>query len=95
MKHFFADTLLDSQQVDIPQVSADQDLITTVLTWSLALAAAICFLIIIIAGFQFIISRGTPDKITKARQTIIYAVVGLAISLSGTIIVGFIAGRLG
>lgn len=90
-----AESILDPDQINIPKPDASPALIETTLTWFIALIAAICFLVIVIAGFQFIIAAGEPSKIAKARQTILYAVVGLIISLIAGTIVGFVTGKIG
>ncbi len=54
--------------------------------------AAIGF--IIFGGFRFVTSMGDPEGIKNARNTIINAVIGLALMILSTTIVSFIAGRL-
>lgn len=49
---------------------------------------------VIYGGIQFIISQGEPDKTNSARNTIINALVGLAITLLSAVLVSFIGGRL-
>lgn len=48
---------------------------------------SISFLIMVIAGLKYVLSAGDPDKITKARNTIIYAGVGLIVAASASLIV--------
>jgi hypothetical protein len=55
---------------------------------------AIALIIIILAGIRFITSQGNPDNLAKARNTIIFAAVGLAVSLGALTIVTFVVGRL-
>jgi hypothetical protein len=43
------------------------------------LTGAVAVIMIIYAGFQFITSDGNADKVSKARQTILYAAVGLVV----------------
>ncbi len=50
------------------------------------LIAAICLLIIVYQGVQFVLSSGEPTKVSKARTAILYALVGLAVSLSATVV---------
>jgi hypothetical protein len=88
----FAQGLVDSNL--LPKASADGSNVQSVLQWVFVIAAVISFLVIVIAGFQMIISAGEPQKITKARQTIMYAIVGLIVALSGATIVTFVIGRL-
>jgi uncharacterized protein YacL len=59
-----------------------------------AITAATALLIITLAGIQYIISQGEPQKTAKAKNTIIYALVGLVISLVGASVVTFVLGRL-
>ena len=62
---------------------------------NLALGAlgAIAVLIIVIAGFQFALSQGNQEKTKKARQTILYAVVGLVVAIAAYAIVDFVLGQ--
>lgn len=50
---------------------------------------------IIYGGVQFVIAQGEADKTKKARQTIINALIGLAIALISTGLVAFIGARIG
>jgi hypothetical protein len=77
----------------LPDPSTDNT-IETVLSFVFGLLAVICVIVIIIAGIQFVISGGEPQKVAKARQAILYAVIGLIVAVFSTVIVGFIAGRL-
>lgn len=45
---------------------------------------------VLYGGFQFIMSQGTPDKMVKARTTILHAVIGLVLSISSVAIVKLI-----
>ena len=55
---------------------------------------AIAVLIIAIAGFQYIISAGDSAKIAKAKDAIIYALIGLTISAFAFTIVTFVIGNV-
>lgn len=43
----------------------------------------------IYGGFLFIVSRGKPDEAARARLTLLYAMVGLIISMAAVILVDF------
>ena len=47
---------------------------------------------IIIGGFRYIISSGDSGQITSAKNTILYAIVGLVIVLFAQLIVRFVIG---
>lgn len=49
---------------------------------------------IIYGGFQYMTSMGEPDKTKSAKETILNALVGLAIALVASATVAFIGSRL-
>ena len=49
---------------------------------------------IIYGGVLYLIARGEPANIAKAKSTIIRAVAGLIIGIASSAIVGFIVGRI-
>jgi hypothetical protein len=51
---------------------------------------AIAVLVIVIAAMQYVISAGDPQKVSKAKDTIIYAMVGLVVAILAFAIVTFI-----
>lgn len=55
---------------------------------------AISILIIVIAGFQYVVSGGDPQKTSRAKDTILYAVIGLVVAISAFTIVTFVLGRV-
>ena len=58
------------------------------------IAGAVAVLFITLGAFKYVISRGDPNSIKNAKETIIYAAVGLVITISGYAIVNFVVGRL-
>lgn len=54
-------------------------------------AAILAFFMIIYAAFSYTMSQGEPDATAKAKDTLINAILGLAISVSAIVIVNFIA----
>jgi hypothetical protein len=46
--------------------------------------------VIIVAGFRMVAGGGNPDQITKAKKTIIWAIVGLAVALMSFVIIEII-----
>jgi len=59
----------------------------------LYVAGVAAVLFIIYGGIKFIISQGAPDKLSQARQTLIYAAAGLIISVAARAIVNFAIGK--
>ena len=86
---YFAKPMLKNP--GLPETAPDAAKIASLVTYLSVVAAVISVMVIVIAGVQFVISSGEPGKVTKARTTILYAVVGLIVSLSATIIASFVA----
>jgi hypothetical protein len=59
----------------------------------LRIAALISIGFIVYGGVLYVISQGAPDKTKQAEQTVINAIVGLAVAIAATAIVSFVAGR--
>ncbi len=78
----------------LPQVALTAGSIQSVLQIVFGVLGAVAVIIIVIAGLQFIASQGDPQGVAKARMTIIYAAIGLGISLMAEAIVTFVLGRL-
>lgn len=58
------------------------------------LAGAVSVLIISIAAFQYVVSQGDAQSIAKARNTIIYALLGLVVCVLAFGIVTFVANNI-
>lgn len=82
-------------QVNIPETPADGSTLNALVQLAFVIGAVAAMFVIIIAGIQFITSQGEPDKAGKARNAIIYAVIGLVICVASFTIVRFVLGRLG
>lgn len=51
-------------------------------------------IMIIVGGFQYVASQGDSGAISKAKNTILYAVIGLVVALSAAGIVIFITNNI-
>jgi hypothetical protein len=58
------------------------------------LIGIVAVIVIIIAGLQFIISSGDAGKVSKAKETILYAVVGLAVAVVAQGIIVFVVQKI-
>lgn len=68
-------------------------ILAAVIEIMLRVAALAAIAMVIAGGVQYITSEGNPDKTKKALNTILMAVIGLAISISAAAVISFIAGR--
>lgn len=65
-------------------------LIEIVVNVLLFIIGAVSVIMIIIGGFKYVISNGDSSQITSAKNTILYAVIGLVIALLAFAIVRFV-----
>ena len=73
----------------LPQVSTNGRL-QIILNVVLAITGAIAVLIIVLAGFRYIISQGNPNEVATAKNAIIYSLVGLVVIMFAFAIVNFV-----
>lgn len=64
--------------------------LTTVINVVLAVVGFVAVIMIIMGGISFITSQGDSSKVTKARNTILYGVIGLVVALLAFAIVNFV-----
>lgn len=64
-----------------------------ILNTAYAWAGIICVIIIIVAGYLYTTSNATQSRITRAKDAIIYAVVGLVVIMMAFTITQFVLGR--
>ena len=67
---------------------------TTVSNILLFIIGALSVIMIIIGGLRYVISGGNSTAVTSAKNTILYAVVGLIVALLAFAIINFVLGSL-
>jgi len=66
------------------------DLAMRIINMAILLAALVCVVILIAAGYSYITAAGDEQKIEKAGKTLTYAIVGLVICFISVILVQFV-----
>jgi len=79
----------------LPKPAAGQGSINNVLAIVFAVTGSLALLMIVIGGFRYITAQGNPNDVAQARNTIVYSVIGLLISLTAFAIVAFVVNRVG
>lgn len=74
----------------LPQTAADNSTVESILTIAIRIIAVLSVLFIVIGGVRYVLSQGDPSAITKAKSTIVYAVIGLVIAILAQAIVVFV-----
>lgn len=84
----------DLDNTQLPTNTLEPSNLQDVLSLVFGIAAAIAFLIIVIAAFQYVLSQGNPQATAKAKNAIIYAFIGMIICITAFSIVRFVVIRL-
>jgi TRAP-type C4-dicarboxylate transport system permease small subunit len=66
----------------------------TVTQWLLYAVGAVCVIFIIIGGIKYATSGGDSEKVKKAKDTLLYALIGLAIAILAGFIVSLVVNAL-
>ncbi len=81
----------DGQPADLFGVGGVVSTITSIL---LFIIGALSVVMIIIGGLRYVTSGGNPTSVTGAKNTILYAVVGLVVAFLAYAAVNFVLGSL-
>ncbi len=81
--------------VSDPNTLSIGNVLSNIILWVLGFSAAVAVLFLIIGGLQYITASGNEKRAEAAKQTIMYAVIGLIVILLSFVIVGFIKANIG
>ncbi|NCU29223.1 hypothetical protein EOM60_01280 [Candidatus Saccharibacteria bacterium] len=73
--------------------STPEDQLAPALDVVYLIAGLVAIIVIIVAGIKYTSSRGDSGKVEEAKKTILYAVIGLAVTFFAFVITRFVAGR--
>lgn len=73
--------LIDRGQIGLTGPTSDKGLIKGILLPVYFWAGTLAVIVIVIAGFMYVLSSGNPQNVMRAKNAIIGAVVGLIIVL--------------
>ena len=79
----------------INSVSGVQDLLNRVLRIMYVIFFIIAAIFIVLAAFQYLTAGGDEEKVGKAKQMLIYAIVAIAVALIATGVSSVVSGVLG
>jgi hypothetical protein len=78
----------DSSGTNVNTIVED---VVNFLSWFVGIVSVI---MIIVGGFRYITSGGSNDKVTSAKNTIVYAIIGLILVALAQFIVNFVIARV-
>lgn len=80
----------NSCNTGLPNVAASSIQLQSILQIVFVVLGAVAVLFVVIGGVKLTLSSGNPQEITKAKNTIIYALAGLVIAAFAEVIVSFV-----
>lgn len=80
----------NSCDTGLPNVAANSSQLQGILQIVFVVLGAVAVLFVVIGGVKLTLSSGNPQEITKAKNTIIYALAGLVIAAFAEVIVSFV-----
>jgi hypothetical protein len=79
---------------NIPCVEADGSTLDAVLSAVFVIAGSLSLLFLVIGGFRYVLSGGDPENTKKAKNTVLYSIIGLGISLSAFVVINYVLSAL-
>lgn len=67
--------------------------VANILNITYFIAGIVAVIVIIIAGFFYVTSQGKPANVTKAKDAILYSVIGIVVIMLAFVITQFVVGR--
>ena|ERR1700722_1771972 len=78
----------------LPHATADSGTVSTILQIVFGIIGALALLMITVSGLRYITSAGSPEQMGRAKNGIVYALVGLVVAITAEAIVTFVINRL-
>ena len=92
----FAEALLNANEIGIPEIRTEGSVMANILSTVYYWAGAVAIGMIIYGGFMYVLSNGDASKVKKAKDTLLYSIVGLIVVILAfaitTIVIGGVKG---
>ncbi len=89
--------LINDSDVNLPKpdlTGSNSTLVKNVTSFVFGGMAIISVIFVVIGGLKYTLSGGDAQAVASAKNTILYAVIGLALGVSVFVIVNFVLGKL-
>lgn len=93
MSYIFAQAI-KSTDLNVPKTDITSGTFSSVLQLVFGIAGAIALVSITYGALKYVMSQGEASQLAKAKDTILYSIVGLVICLAAFSIVTFVIGKL-
>jgi hypothetical protein len=87
MRYLFA---LSETDFKVPNKTIDSTTSDVILQLVFGVAGGIALIVLMLAALKYVNSQGDPAAVAKAKNTIIYALIGLAVAAAAFSIVSFV-----
>jgi hypothetical protein len=81
--------------LNVPQVDFSEATLQNILGFVFIVVGIMSVFVVFWGGFQYVKSLGDPQKTKQAKDTILYALIGMVVAIAGGAIVSLVAGRVG
>lgn len=85
---------ITSGELEIPKGEVGPSNVDNVLGIVFAVAGAIALLIITLSALRYVLSQGDPQSTAKAKNGIMYALIGLIVVVFAVAIVAFVSANI-
>ncbi len=75
-------------------IVGEAGLMTKIVQTLVYITGAVSVVMVMVGGFKYMLSNGDSNGIQSAKNTILYALIGLVVAVSGQMIVSFVISRL-
>ena len=80
---------VNGQSIELVKVNANLLLVETI-QWAIGVAGVVAAIFIVYGGVSYVTATGDAGKLAKAKNAIIYSLIGLAIVVLSQVILGFV-----
>ena len=70
-------------------------IIPRALNWMLFIVGILAIVMLIFGGIRYVVSGGDPSKVKDAKNTILYAIIGLVVAILGYALVSWVISVVG
>lgn len=85
---------LTTGQTGIPNTKANEATLANILNTVYMFAGIVAIVAIIIGAYWYVTSAGNAESIKRGKNAILYAVIGLVVTIMAYAITNFVIGRL-
>lgn len=78
----------------LPSTAATNTQLNQLLSVVFGILGVVAVIFLVIGGIQFMTSGGNSEQTNKAKNTILYALIGLAIAVSAELLVAFVLNKI-